>query len=454
MDGEKKVDIMETDKISPEPSLTWRDGAIPLLALGLAALFWTDFAPDRTDWPHWGIFALVCAHFVTVLAVLGKRARYGVGSVFCVAGSLALGLSCAIYQSGVFLVMNCFAILFTAALATFALSGHLSPGMARVVPDVIALSFTAFFTRLGKPFRTLSRVSRGNRRQVGTALLAVLLAVPVLAAVLWLLSSADAVFAGLFDGLALSDLPEDAVMRVVRVLVLAPFLASALYFIREDPPAAAPAKPDKPRSAALFLPVTALLDIVYIIFCYVQIKYLFGGAEEASMSGGWAEYARSGFFQLVVITFIDLGLVLLGTDEKRFAGPGGKILRTAFALLLALTAVILFSAFWRMRLYIRAYGMSVLRLLTLWAMAVIAVSLLAAAWKLARPSFGSFRVMGGFALALWCALNLMGPVRMIADYNVDQYLAGALEDVDTWYLNALGPDAHGALARLEEADDA
>ncbi len=449
MDEEKKQDIMET-----ETPLTWRDGAIPLLALGLAALFWADFSPDRTDWPHWGIFALVCAHFGAVLAVLGKRARCGAGSVFCVAASLALGLGCAIYQSGAFLVMNCFVILFVAAMGTFALSGRLSPGKARAVPDTIILSFAAFFTRLGKPFRALGRVSRGGRRQAGTALLAVLIAVPVLAAVLWLLSSADAVFAELFRGIRLNGPPEDAVMRVVRALVLAPFLASALYFIREDPPKAAPAKPDRDKRAALFLPVTALLDIVYIIFCYVQIKYLFGGESEASMSGGWAEYARSGFFQLVVITFIDLGLVLLGTDEKRFAGPGGKALWAAFALLLALTAVILVSAFRRMGLYIGVYGMSVLRLLTLWAMAVIAVSLLAAAWKLVRPGFGSFRVMGIFALALWCALNLAGPVRMIADYNVDQYLAGALEDVDTWYLNALGPDAHGALARLEEAKDA
>ncbi len=449
MDEEKRQDIMET-----ETPLTWRDGAIPLLALGLAALFWADFSPDRTDWPHWGIFALVCAHFGAVLAVLGKRAQCGAGSVFCVAASLALGLGCAIYQSGAFLVMNCFVILFVAAMGTFALSGRLSPGKARAVPDTIILSFAAFFTRLGKPFRALGRVSRGGRRQAGTALLAVLIAVPVLAAVLWLLSSADAVFAGLFRGIRLNGPPEDAVMRVVRALVLAPFLASALCFIREDPPKAAPARPDRDKRAALFLPVTALLDIVYIIFCYVQIKYLFGGESEASMSGGWAEYARSGFFQLVVITFIDLGLVLLGTDEKRFAGPGGRALRAAFGLLLALTAVILVSAFWRMGLYIGVYGMSVLRLLTLWAMAVIAVSLLAAAWKLVRPEFGSFRVMGGFALALWCALNLAGPVRMIADYNVDQYLSGALEDVDTWYLNALGPDAHGALARLEEAKDA
>ncbi len=454
MDEEKRFDIMET-KMPPEPPLTWRDGAIPLLALGLATLFWADFDPARSDWPHWGVLALVCAHFGAVLAVLGRKTRFNGGSVFCVAVSLALGVSCAVYKSGAFLVLNCFVILLTAAMGTFALSGHLSPGRARAIPDTVANSFQALFTRLGRPFRALRRLGRRNTRALGQAALAVLVAVPVLTVVVWLLSSADAVFGSLFDRLDLSVLPEDAIMRVARVLIPAPFLASALYYIREEPPKAAPERPDKPRRAALFLPVTVLLDIVYIIFCYVQIKYLFGGAEEASMSGGWAEYARSGFFQLVTITIINLGLFLLGADEKRFTGIAGKVLRAAFGLLLALTAVILVSAFWRMRLYIHAFGMSVLRLLTLWAMAVVLFGLLAAAWKLARPRFGFFRTAGGFALALWCLMNLAGPVRMIANYNVDKYLSGALEEVDTYYLEALGPDAQPALERLEtKADDA
>ena len=278
-----------------------------------------------------------------------------------------------------------------------------------------------------------------------------LIALPVVGAVLWLLSSADAVFGSFFARIDLSALPEDALLRTARVVLLALFLASALYFIREQAPAPAPEKPERERRAALFLPVTALLDIVYIIFCYVQIKYLFGGSEEASMSGGWAEYARSGFFQLVTITFINLGLTLLAADRRRFAGRGGKPLRALLGLLLALTAVILVSAFWRMRLYILAFGMSALRLLTLWAMGTVCFGLLAAAWKLARPNARFFRAAGGFALALWCLMNLAGPGRMIANYNVDRYLSGALTEVDETYLRALGPDALPALEKLDQA---
>ncbi len=455
MDEEKKNNIMETNT-PPETPLTWRDGAAPLLAIGLAWVFWAGFDPVRLGdhgLPHLGVLALVCAHFGAVLVILGRRARLDAGSIFCMAASLALGVSCALYDSEAFSLLNCFVILLVAALGTFALSGHLSPGRARAIPAVIENTFLALFTRVGRPFRALRQLGQNKRRGTAQAALAVLIAVPVVAVVLWLLMSADAVFGSLFARFDLSDLPEDAFMRPLRVLILALFLCSALYYIREEPSKAAPERPDKPRSPALFLPVTVLLDIVYIIFCYVQIKYLFGGSEEASMSGGWAEYARSGFFQLVVITFINLGLFLLGADEKRFAGTAGKVLRGAFGLLLALTAVILVSAFWRMRLYIHAFGMSVLRLLTLWAMAVVLFGLLAAAWKLARPKFGFFRAAGGFALALWCLMNLAGPARMIANYNVDRYLSGALEEMDTYYLETLGPDARAAAEKLAAAGE-
>lgn len=453
MDEEKKIDIMETKTPTPPP-LTWRDGAIPLLALALAWVFWENFDLVRfADFgpPHLGIPVLVACHFAAVFLVLGKRAHITAGALLCPAGALALGVSCALYEMESFLVVNCLAILLTATMGTFSLSGLLDPGRPVALWQTVWLSLAAFFTKLGRPFRALGQVFRGDKRRLGTAALAVLIALPVLAVVLWLLSSADAVFGSFFAKLDLSDLPADAFLRPVRVVLLGLFLASALYFIAEPPAQAQADRPDKVRRAALFLPVTALLDIVYIIFCIIQIRYLFGGAEAASIAGGWAEYARSGFFQLVTITFINLGLFLVAADPGRFTSRGGKLLRALLGLLLALTAVILVSAFWRMRLYILAFGMSVLRLLTLWAMAAVLFGLLAAAWKLARPAFGFYRAAAGFALALWCALCLANPYGMIASYNVDRYLSGELSELDTAYLYNLGSDVLPALRPLEKA---
>ena len=455
MDEAREEYIMETKLLPAEP-LSWRDGAIPALALGLAWLFWACFDFARVldfGLPHLGVTALVCAHFAAVFIVLGRRARLSPGAVVCMAAALLPALACALWDEPIFTALNCLVILLAAAMATFALAGRTDCGRPRAIFDTATLSILALCSRLGRPFRALGQLGkRADRKKLGYAAASVLLALPVAAVVLWLLTSADAVFSGLFARLR-PDFPASRILRPLRILATALFLASALWFIREEPAPKAAEKPHGPRRAVLFLGMTAALDIVYIIFCYIQIKYLFGGAVEASMAGGWAEYARSGFFQLVAVTAINLTLCLAGTDAGRFASHGGKLLRELYALLLALTAVILASAFRRMCLYIDAYGLSVLRLLTLWAMAVIAFGILMAGWKLCRPGASFFRAAGVFALGLWCVMALAGPGRLIADYNADRYLSGKLAEVDTDYLRGLGTDALPALRALGEEPD-
>ena len=119
--------------------------------------------------------------------------------------------------------------------------------------------------------------------------------------------------------------------------------------------------------------------------------------------------------------------------------------------MLLLTAVILLSALRRMGLYIAAYGLSVLRLMTLWAMLCIAAGLLAAGWKLLRPAFRFWPAFFAFGLSTWFLLCLMNPAGQIASYNVDAYLDGRLPEADVGYLEVLSPDAAPALRRLEAA---
>ena len=458
MNEEQKLPIEPTEPVeapAPLPPVTRRDMAAPFLALALAILYWESFDLFRIaeyGFSHLGVLVFVAAYFAVILLILGRRVQWNAGGVICMAAALALALCCALYAVESLAVLNCFVILLTAAMATFSLSGQAEHGCGqmRAVPETVKLSFLALFSRVGRPFQVAGQVGKNYKTSLGRVALSMVIAVPVLAVVLWLLSSADAVFASLFQNIRF-DFPARMIWHPVRAVVLALFIASGLYFIRETPPPAQTAeKTEKNRHPLPFLVVTVLLDMVYIIFCAIQIKYLFGGAEAAAMAGGRAYYAREGFFQLVAVAVINLGLCLLACHEKRYAAKGGLILRIADGLLLILTAVILVSAFWRMRLYILAYGVSILRLMTLWGMAVIAVGIAAAAWKLYRPGFGFFRVAGCFALGLWCLMCLANPGGMIARYNVDHYLTGQLDQADARYLwRSMSYDARPALRDLE-----
>ena len=104
-----------------------------------------------------------------------------------------------------------------------------------------------------------------------------------------------------------------------------------------------------------------------------------------------------------------------------------------------------------MAVYLPVSTLSILRLLTLWGMAMILGGLLLAGWKLLRPAFRFGRVFLPLALGAWCLLCLAGPAARVADYNVDAFLDGRLAAVDVEYLESLGTDVRPALERLVSA---
>ena len=455
---ENSVDYVNNSLETPLSPLTWKDAVIPLLALILAFLFWAVFAVRDMGYfgPGAGVPVFVGCYFGAVCLIMGPRARYTRSAVFFIAVSMLLALSCWLHSSLGLTTLNSFIILLTAAGATFQLSGQsrFSLACARILPETVRLSILALCSNLGQPFRLLSRFGKNKEDSLRRGLMAFFVTVGLLAVVIALLSSADEVFGNLFERLGdrLAALaPGPALWKIFRALALALFIASGLYFLQAESPASEAAEdPKKERYVPLFLLPALLLDAVYLIFCAIQLKYLFGGAEAAAMAGGWAHYAREGFFQLVSVSIINLGLCLLGCREDRFAGKDGSLLRITNILLLLLTLVILVSAARRMQLYILAYGLSLLRFMTLWGMLVILVGLLAAGWKLLRPPFSFFRLFAPFLLTTWCVFCLGNPGGIIAEYNVDHYLSGDLQTVDTFYLERLGPDALPALYLLYE----
>lgn len=455
---ENSVDYVNNNPIKEPFPIHWREVAAPFVAIALSFLFWHIFSFENMvdALPGLGIPVFVISYFAGVFLMLGRKASLSPAALLLTGAALMLALCCWFYGFGGFIVLNCFIILFTAAAATFLLSGQSRHDLrsARLIPETVSLSCRALFTRMDRPFRLLGRLGGRHRKQVGRVALALLLSLPLLAVVLSLLVSADAVFESLFDRLGswLGKLsPGRAFWKTLRALLLALFIASGLYFIAEPPVLREPDAPQKRPASLYFLLPTLLLDMVYVLFCAIQIKYLFGGAEAAAMAGSWAEYAREGFFQLVAVAAINLSLCLLAAHKDTLSGKTGLVLRIACGLLLVLTAIILASAFRRMQLYIQAYGLSVLRLLTLWGMAVIAAGIFAAGIKLLRSRFSFFRVFAPFVLAAWCLFSLMNPCAVIARYNVDRYLEGSLEQIDTEYLSTLGTDTLPALRHLEEA---
>lgn len=416
-------------------ALSFALAALWFAVLGLEAIFKSRYTPAGL-----GTTLYVLALLALVLIRLGKRAVWNRTTAALLVVYVLLAINCFLYASSWTALVNCFILLFVGAMEFFALSGKLEAavGSARAAASTIKLSFVALFANIGKPFRALGSARVGGKKSFVHVVVGLVCAIPVLCLVLLLLISADAVFESLFTELidVLRELePGRAMRKILRTAVLGLMLFSALYFLT------LPAKEPRPRkeasrvSALPFITALTLLDAVYAVFVVIQFAFLFGGRETAAMSGGYAEYARTGFFQLVAVSAINLAAVLIPSVFAEGQGRGGSVLRVLGCVLLAFTVVILVSAAYRMGLYISVFGLSILRALTLLGIVFIAVLLVAAAVKLFVPRMSFWNVFLASGLCLWLVFSYSNVDARIAQYNVEGYISGRLERIDLEYLS-------------------
>jgi hypothetical protein len=259
-----------------------------------------------------------------------------------------------------------------------------------------------------------------------------------------LLTAADPAFAGAVQAV-LPVLDEDATGRgVVLAVIGAAALLGASYLL-VAPPEAAPAplrRPSRLRPLEWALPL-GVLAALFAAFVVVQVVTLLGGDAHIRATTGvtYAEYARSGFWQLLVVTVLALGVILLG---QRLA-PDGRY--APLAVLAGLTLVIVATALGRMWLYQQAYGFTVLRLLVLvvelWLGAGFVLVLVGVVRGV--PAVRGTAVTGAVVLL---ALALADPERIVAEQNVARFVETGR--IDPVYLSHLSTDAVPALLALPD----
>lgn len=317
----------------------------------------------------------------------------------------------------------------------------------------IYLYFSTRWKNIGKPFLLIASLFRNRSKNWLYIVLGIIIALPLLAIVMALLSSADAVFGEVIRsiGRALTGDYLTYLLRIAAAFFFGLFLYSGLYSLRRDSAEQEFASPVFKISHLLTGTILVLVDIVYAMFVVIQFAYLFGGADQLPVSGmSYAEYARSGFFELVFIGFINLAIVLTAVSVTRSEQRSSLVIRILCTALIGMSLVILASAAFRMSMYISEYAMSILRLLTLWGMALLLIWFIAALRKIWVPETRFFRILFATAVAGWVLLSAACPEAIVARSNVEAYRSGAVEHIDAYYLKSLGPAALPALRSLQQ----
>jgi hypothetical protein len=266
-----------------------------------------------------------------------------------------------------------------------------------------------------------------------------------------LLASADAAFSRLLGQI----LPAFDVLSLLRWTFLfvsgAALVLAATFLLmaqpRVDPAGVDPAGDERParsgvRVAEWAVPVGALVAL-FAGFVAVQLAVLFGGADHVLGPDGptYAEYARGGFWQLLVVTA--LTLVVMGVSARvapRDTTAQRWWLRGLLGALALLALVIVASALFRMDTYQQAYGFTRLRILVSVAeswLGLVFVLSIATGVRLRAPWLPRAVVATGIAAVL--ALAVLNPDRFIAERNLARWDAGL--PLDVTYLAGLSADA-------------
>ena len=189
--------------------------------------------------------------------------------------------------------------------------------------------------------------------------------------------------------------------------------------------------------------VLGVLNLLFLVFVVVQVGHLFGGQERVIFSRGltYAEYARSGFFELVAVTAFVLPVLLISHYLLRTENPvHERIFCVLAGSLVGLLFIIMLSAFQRMFLYQAVYGLTELRLYTTAFMgwlATVFVWFVLTVLRGQRDRFAFGGLVSVFGIVV--ILNGLNPDALIARTNVERVKTRAVFDAS--YAMSLSADA-------------
>lgn len=301
-------------------------------------------------------------------------------------------------------------------------------------------------------------LGEGRLTRAGAGWRGLLMALPLLLVLNGLLMSADAVWSTSIASLVDIDLQwllGNAVVFGVLAWGSAGWLRGAL--LRQ--PERVEARTSSARAlgdADVLLPMT-LVNVLFGAFLAMQVRTLVGGAAYVKAVAGmtFAEYARSGFFQLVTVAALMLPALLVADALTPLDHRARRGFRRRATLTLTLLAGILASAAMRMGLYTAEFGLTEDRL---FASAIMAWLTFVLGWFGATVLRGRRERFTGVALAgawaTWAALVVANPEAVIVRHNLARAAHGARYDAT----QALGltsdavPALVAALPRLDARD--
>jgi hypothetical protein len=379
---------------------------------------------------------------------------------------IALSLTYLIYSNQIFAVLNFFIIPILLVAHTLLLTSNNRNKWfeSLFIVEIIHGMVVRPLANCLKPFNLITMFMKpganpGKFRVAGKVLTGILVAIVLLIVIVPLLASADDVFRqlvelilNLFKCISFNKF----IPRLIMVTVVTCIVFSYLWSLFSSK-----TKLDEEVSNTvslhkfrLFLdPITittmlVLIDLLYALFIVIQFSYLFGSLRYGlPQDFTYAQYARKGFFELVVITLINLIILLGNLNFIKLSGSRlDKVVKILNTALVVSTFIILLSAHFRMSLYEAVYGFTYLRVLTHAFMAYLFILFAVTLCKIWYTTIHLLKSYLVISLISYTLINYINVDSIIVKNNIDRYNKG--NPIDILYLTTLSYDVVPKLLEL------
>lgn len=437
---ERPSSLPPTGPTIPRPTLTRLRPAHALLAAAAGVGFDLGVRTEAASLA--GALAVVFAAATTAIVV---RTAGRVPQLFC-AGAMVFGLLLPLRASTWLTALNGLMALACLGAAALTTDGELIPLRSWNIATRTARLFSAVWAPVIIAASARPDDAAGLRRWMPVLRGLTLAAVPVLVLGA-LLASADAVFASaITPGVDVGGLVGHGFVAFVGFAALVGLLAIATTQLDE------PRTDVRPLGAVEALVVLGSVGLLYAGFAIVQLLSALGQADSLLAGEGvtYAEYARSGFFQLLWVA--GLTAVLLATirlfirDADTALDRAARIVGAVVALL---TCLIVATAIVRLRLYTAEFGQTTLRWYSTAFAWMLGIGFIAIATahvsRLGRHLPATLLSLTAVTLIV---CNLLNAEARVAEHNLGR--DDAIDELDANYLIRLSADAWPALADNQE----
>lgn len=450
--AEHNIEQINANTASEKPKIPLSEGVFAWIIFALGFVF-NHFAFKYAGgiWGgiFWFLFGISGTAFIKIKKISVKKSQI---FLFVLAEAFSLSpFFCANrfinFLSAMFVFMLFFYLLTT-------ISGTELFGRHFVINLLESVFVRPFLSFSSQPVCMFS-VFNGKKRtkNIVFALVGILCAVPLTVVVAGLLMSSDDIFEGVMlkFGEFLPHISFSIIPEILFAIPIAMYLFGALVSSGKPAPAERMGEPDYRRLPPIvgYVAVSPVC-VFYMFYIGIQISRIF--SETLSSPANYSGFARRGFFELCVITVINLAvIIILQMFTKRLECDKKPVALRVYTVLLCVSTLgIIATALVKMIMYINRLGMTVLRVYTSWFMillAVIFVVIIVLQFKdfgFWKAIFAAFAVMFG----LLCFSDIDG---QIARYNINAYQSGALDELDADVFFELGFSAAEPAVRLYES---